>query len=528
MERAAVGLLEEQARGRSLVERGQWTPYLRIVEEFVSKHSLIVEPPLDADMVGSYTISLFSQSAYATARSLADTIQSSGLPRSDYTVMISKIPHHRFHVSVDGRDLATVTSLPSYHGIRVRDAITPILRPARFAKNIEIQTIGYDLQLLAIYAVLTDIASASQWPTYLEREREMRANFIQSMSRYTGGGLHDSGLDSVEMTVQGLVQGYSEKSTGLASSSSDGGATFATSEGVSSSEESTEEETSDSASSDSPAEAAEDVAAYVCKCGFATFAAEPHLSQEDEDVVVGGGKTQYGILIDSLFKSYLREVTHVLVGRAAIASIANRPFDQNRRVQIISTEPLESEGRELAEIAARAGIKTKWVINDPKIPGDIRTRRLTLYLAEAGERQAVLDVYNTASFSLTPYEVRRVNNAPLRVAGMFVIMRTLLIDLWVAGILGRIAKKHVDPIIRDLIGQYTECGSFVDRGLGRDVGEVFPTRVIGSVEDLGVYLQRATADGPRFPPYVPAAYKKTTKAPAATRITRTSEVGDRA
>jgi hypothetical protein len=128
-----------------------------------------------ANGMPDYAYEFYSDNALADARALADRLHGvdpGGL--GHYVMMAVRVPFHVYTVTVDGRDMFTVTAMPRHRGIRLADAVIPSVRPGQFGAP-ELLCLGPELQLIKVYTALCSPARAKDWPELLGLEAQLRA-----------------------------------------------------------------------------------------------------------------------------------------------------------------------------------------------------------------------------------------------------------------------------------------------------------------------------------------------------------------
>lgn len=112
----------------------------------------------------------------------------------------------------------------------------------------------------------------------------------------------------------------------------------------------------------------------------------------------------------------------------------------------VTANKLEDEWVAIERLAHRAGVKISASIDDPRMPGDLRLRRL---IVRAAHGDVLITAYNTGSYELIPYFLgeeaapnkygtvpNKYGTAPNKYGTVFVVMRFALVDWWFAA-LGR-------------------------------------------------------------------------------------------
>ena len=185
-----------EARALSFVrtERADYDKFIAAGEEFAAANGLIAGGSTAtrlllgaARSLDAYQCCLYGDRLPAQAFRLADTLRAldpNGLGR--YAAVWPRVPGFLYMVSVNGRDLFSITALHVHRGVRTADMIMPVPRPAYFAVGKDgrpqtLQCMGAEVQLMAVYAVLCNPAKADEWAGLLGAEAALRALFVREI-----------------------------------------------------------------------------------------------------------------------------------------------------------------------------------------------------------------------------------------------------------------------------------------------------------------------------------------------------------
>lgn len=198
----------------------------------------------------------------------------------------------------------------------------------------------------------------------------------------------------------------------------------------------------------------------------------------------------------------------VQIGQAAVTG----EHDAARcgRLQIVSAEDLDGEAAAVIALGAGTGYTLASHVEDPKLPGNVQLRRLSVYVQGTQGRTPLIDIYNCAQFELVPF----VQHARRRVGTAFVLMRFLLVDLWFTRLHAAQNRATVDWLSH----LFREAARQSERALaaGEFAALIPAADFIGRVLAPEVALKRTAqaalkvSDGGRphfYMPYMPAAKK---------------------
>ena len=173
---------------------------------------------------------------------------------------------------------------------------------------------------------------------------------------------------------------------------------------------------------------------------------------------VRGGASKKHIAIADLRKELEKFVAgpaRVVVGWPAVRAMETESFAQAQAQEqkqaqeqnqahlhsqtYVTANKLEDEWVAIERLAHRAGIKISASVDDPRMPGDLRLRRL---IVRAAHGDVLITAYNTGSYELIPYFLgeeaapNKYGTVPNKYGTVFVVMRFALVDWWFAA-LGR-------------------------------------------------------------------------------------------
>jgi hypothetical protein len=198
-------LPDEEARAEALamLDRIKYRKFMEAAESFAIENELIVggpgatrlllgsprDPSLPPPLtLGSFQYDFYSGHAPRMARALGDRLyQQAPEGLGHYVAVITKVPERHLSIEVDGRPMFTITSLPEYRGIRIADVVIPTRRHAQFVSRVgeqappQLACMGPELQLIDLYAALSNPSRAGDWGAFLATEVRLRALFQEEI-----------------------------------------------------------------------------------------------------------------------------------------------------------------------------------------------------------------------------------------------------------------------------------------------------------------------------------------------------------
>jgi len=183
----------DRERYRSFMEAGEHhADKLGLIVGGAAATRLLLGDPADESApppttLDSYYYEFYSGTAPADARALGKImyqLDPDGL--GHYTTVLTKVTNYLLTVDVDGRTLFAITALPSHRGLNTADVVMPSYRPAQFARDsngvpLQLACTGPEIQLMSLYAALSNPAEASAWTQHMRAEQKLRAIFVREI-----------------------------------------------------------------------------------------------------------------------------------------------------------------------------------------------------------------------------------------------------------------------------------------------------------------------------------------------------------
>jgi hypothetical protein len=167
------------------IDRKRFYPFYKLAEKYAYDNELIVGKETATLMIlrepvrsSFLTYNLYSNNGVAHAREIATLIYNNpdSFPDIDISTVrvVTKVPNKVFSIIVDERELIRVSNLLIHRGIYIIDIVVASKFPGFFNKELELQCMSPEQQLIEIYSILMDPSMAGEWPEYLDKESVMR------------------------------------------------------------------------------------------------------------------------------------------------------------------------------------------------------------------------------------------------------------------------------------------------------------------------------------------------------------------
>lgn len=188
---------ENRAEIIAYKDRLRYEKFIIAGEQFAAENGLIISGPIATQLLLGNTgdqslppevkldsfnhYNFFSTRANEHARALGNILYNlDPLGLGHYTTVLTKITNQVLTITVDGRTMFTITSLPSHGGIRFSEIIIPSLRPSQFA-GVTVLCTGPEIQLIDTYATLCNPSKVNDWESLLTIEASLRALFSKEI-----------------------------------------------------------------------------------------------------------------------------------------------------------------------------------------------------------------------------------------------------------------------------------------------------------------------------------------------------------
>ena len=211
------------------------------------------------------------------------------------------------------------------------------------------------------------------------------------------------------------------------------------------------------------------------------------------DETKGGKRLQIDYITKKLYDEYASQPGHVVVGNYSLES-----FSSASRLEVISMYKLEEEEHKIKKILEQESAHVECSINYPHVPTEIRIRRLTGYYIYEKIRKVVIDVFDTATYSLISFNK---NEDGVRIGTLFVIAKHLLIDLWTIRYIkkrNQINEEYYNTMVQRINSDLKSLFYEYDNTKKIKWNKIFPLspdNYLGHYEDEDIAIKRMRVKG---------------------------------
>jgi hypothetical protein len=186
----AVDIAVQAAKNQVLSHRRQFIPFLSAAEIYAAKEDneivisgdgatrLLLNQKVEYD---NYQYEFYAANAVKAARELADLLYAQDPEFGRYISMITQIPNNKFVIKIDECDIIIIRALPIHRGVKTFKLLVPSERSSSFVHSLKIKCMGPEIQLIGIYAALSNPALAKNWITLQKTERVLRDLFMKEI-----------------------------------------------------------------------------------------------------------------------------------------------------------------------------------------------------------------------------------------------------------------------------------------------------------------------------------------------------------
>jgi len=475
-------------------DRMLYRDIFRVAEEYCADNRLIVGGAIGMDLLtkkpygkDNFVYDVFCKdSVWKTTCELTDAITAAHVPHLDKSTLKAHtvVKNIESSILINTREIIRVHALPHIRAANIVDLLSPVSIRGYFAER-EVLCMSADVHLCDVYRRLyRPYPPQPGYPTYT-RLLELESQLY--------GGYEGAFDDTPPIDTPSGDTAPSDTASGDTASGD-----TAPSDTASGDTAPSDTAPSDTAPSDTPPhetetsqsdidEGANGIDMYIEGSDVYTEDTNAEdtnaedTNAEDtnaENGYVGNGYAKNGngwrqSIDDTIINNVLRGSLYVLIGDYAIESNTG-----TKRLQFISDGDIPSivshiESAVKAErINARFETPVKYAL---QLPNDFQTVKYTVYAIDPnGKRVSLVDIFNSASFELIPFGVSKKGPlANVRVAGVFVLLRFKMIDLYVLKFISALSKKSDDPRSRDIKRQILSLRSGALRRVSEDPESVF-------------------------------------------------------
>lgn len=199
-----------------------------------------------------------------------------------------------------------------------------------------------------------------------------------------------------------------------------------------------------------------------------------------DKVARSGGRVSIDELISKLYKEYASQSGHIVVG------------NPENRLQVISMYKLEDEEKKIKTLLKSDPARIEVSVNYPHVPTEMRVKRMTAYAIFERIRKPVIDVFDTATYSLVSFNVAEDG---IKVGTLFIAAKHMLIDMWTIRYIrkrNQITEEYFAHTISKLRDDFKRLFSEYDHGKLRwkDVFPLSPNNYFGHYEDEDLAVKR--------------------------------------
>ena len=233
----------------------------------------------------------------------------------------------------------------------------------------------------------------------------------------------------------------------------------------------------------------------------------------------------------SFIYTYLNNSNRIIIGDIGIYMLKNhnKRIDYNNiknyRIQLLTENNLEDEGKLLSNIGQKHQIDIQWSISMPKYIDDFYLKRLTAYIMIDGKKQTLLDMFNYGEYNLIGHNTIQLSGVTSSITGgsrkpkkhsdkrdethndkhstytlkygsVYILMRFRLIDEWIFNLLYElksIPESYAKDMIKHVRNGYLEISNYIDHHLSTDeqiILYISKLEYIGIYKDINIELKR--------------------------------------
>lgn len=252
---------------------------------------------------------------------------------------------------------------------------------------------------------------------------------------------------------------------------------------------------------------------------------EADIHRKIKMVITGGGVMFPNNIYFMLRDQFAATSCRVLIGSVATHLLSGRATFE--RLQVVTANSFDQELKTVEELLSRSKVKLTSVVFDPKLPGDLHLRKMTIFIVHGATRTPIIDIYNAGTFSLIPYVTYKNIMKSTKISGKqppntmkigtpYVLIYYKLVAMWTVFsllYLKAIEKNTASKIITTNVLEIKLINKYISEMIDSDmpmhevVVRTIPTHAfIGHYEDK-IILNKRIADDSKIKhyPYLPVS-----------------------
>lgn len=205
-----------------------------------------------------------------------------------------------------------------------------------------------------------------------------------------------------------------------------------------------------------------------------------------------------GSLSEKFINNFAKNSDILVIGDFAAEKFTGISMER-KRLQIIFDGDIHRLNDQISKLFG----ETHLVRYDLKIPGDKLLIKHTIYLKKSNEDIVLAEVFNSTSYELVPY----TEFAGTKYAGVYVIMRFKMIDLYIMKILlrlGSLKKKTIENVIGITMHQLGLLREYISGKIESDPFEIFQIRDFAGIYIPENIIRKKMSKNVFLPRYYPA------------------------
>jgi hypothetical protein len=501
----------------NIFDRNKYVFFLNIIESYIIDNNLIIGGNFANNLINyddksggvkfnptknihQSTYEIYSEEPREDAIKLVSILfeqDKNGIGR--YSYAFPYIPNNIYQIYVNNRLICILKKLPMYKGIQIEKLITCQNMPSLYGER-SFLCMGNYIQLINLYGNINNPNDASNWEKLILLEKKIRKLYLSTLFADHKKVNHKTLVTDLQDThIQGHPQGIKFVHTN--------------------------QKTLFDNTELPQNELYKKIELHQNKL-YKKF--ELHQSIKLNQNITN----KYDI---SFIYTYLNNSNRIIIGDIGIYMLNNRNKTinynniKNYRIQLLTTNNLENEGKLLSSIGQKYKIDIQWSISLPKYIDDFRLKRLTAYIMIDGKKQTLLDMFNYGEYNLIGYNTIKVSgidknhpkeNHPkeknskenhleeknfkenhseektLKYGSVYILMKFRLIDEWIFNLLYElksIPESYAKDMIKHVRNGYLEASNFVDHYLSDDAKIILyisELEYIGIYKDINIELKR--------------------------------------
>jgi hypothetical protein len=199
-----------------------------------------------------------------------------------------------------------------------------------------------------------------------------------------------------------------------------------------------------------------------------------------------------------IYDKFICNSNRVLIGDAATYILKHKQskyeYLKKFRLQLITINNLEEDGKELVKLGKDHNIEIFWMISQPKYIEDLDLRRLTAKIKINGKQKTILDIFNYGEYNIIGHHIHH----NIKYGSIFILMIFTLFEKWIFQLLHElksITDNEIKIMLANNYNNYLLLSNKLEKLWNEEklIDYINDIEYIGTYKDIHITMRRKSA-----------------------------------